>query len=180
MAEKIQKTAPSSSLKSKPDEDPTFFYGKTLYSWKSIIRPFGQKSRQFYLRVILLSFVIGVILFFFEGIAPVIVLASVLFLIFILPLRTGGEVENKITQIGLVIGKDIIPWNQLISYWFEKKGEYFYLCFETVGVLGVISLQIPENAKERVGEIIAKRLPLKIRRRSFLERLTKLIERSFY
>ena len=56
---------------------------KVLVSWQSMQKPFRERSKDFYSTVLVLAVLVAIVLFFIEGIMPVLVVAAIVFVLFI-------------------------------------------------------------------------------------------------
>lgn len=94
---------------------------KTVYSWKSEAMIYEEKSRDFYSTVLVFAILIGIVLFFIEGLMPVLLVAAVVFFIFVTMRRKPDVVENQIREDGIVSAGKFYPWEEVTSYWMEKR-----------------------------------------------------------
>ena len=57
---------------------------KVLFSWKAPMRPFKARDREFWITTIVIAVIFGFILFLIEGVMPVILIVSIIFLYYVL------------------------------------------------------------------------------------------------
>lgn len=147
---------------------------RILLEWKSIERPFKERGRDFYSTVLVLAVLIGIILFFIEGLMPVLLVASVVFVVFVMSKAQPRVVEHKITTRGIETERNKFWWSELIVFWFEEKWGY-----DLVHVLTArnwprqILLVLPESGeieKEKVKEVLGNYLPLEKPQDSWLDK----------
>lgn len=93
---------------------------KTLLSWKAPERPYQKRSQEFYKTAGSLAFLFAVILIFFKEWFLIIVIASILFLVYVLSNVPPNEIEHKITNKGIEIAQNKYNWNELGDYWFSN------------------------------------------------------------
>ena len=55
---------------------------KVLVSWKSLEKPIAKRGKDFYSTVLVLAVLVAIVLFFIEGIMPVLVVAAIVFVVF--------------------------------------------------------------------------------------------------
>jgi hypothetical protein len=95
---------------------------KELIRFTSEERTYQIKSRDFYSTILVLAVLIGIILFFIEGIMPVLLDAAVVFVIFALHRTPPGTVQHVISNKGITTGGAKYPWEDMDAFWFEEKG----------------------------------------------------------
>lgn len=104
---------------------------KAIISWKSPVRVFKARSRKYFVKVSLygLIFVLAAIAFgeyFLVG-----VILALVFVVFVLALAAPDTIEHKITNMGIVSGGKAFLWEDLDSFWFDKRGDDRLLVVET-------------------------------------------------
>ncbi len=136
-------TPPVASPAEKPVEE------KTLYSWKAPSRPFKRRDREFWTTVIAIAGVFGLILFLIEGVMPVILIISLIFLFYVLSTVPPEEVEHKITTYGFRLAEQLTPWENITRYWFTERFGIKIIVFETITIPGRLEF-VAENAEKEV------------------------------
>lgn len=96
---------------------------KTIISWKSPVRVFKARSKKYFTKVALygLIFVLAAIAFgefFLVG-----VIIAVVFVVYVLATAAPEMIEHKITGMGIISGGRPFLWEELDSFWFDKRGE---------------------------------------------------------
>jgi len=104
-------------------EKTRFEEEKELIRWSSEERLHQKKSREFYSTIMVLAVLIGIILFFIEGVMPVLLDAAVVFVIFALSRTPPGMVEHVVSNKGIPSGGGKYVWGDMNSFWFEDKDE---------------------------------------------------------
>jgi len=104
---------------------------KVLFSWKAPSRPFKNRNREFFTTILSIAALLGIIFFLIEGVMPVLVIVSAVFLIFVLSSVPPQEVEYEITNKNVVIGGKKYPLRQISRFWLAKRFGYDLLVFET-------------------------------------------------
>lgn len=132
---------------------------KVLFVWRAQARPFKKRSREFYVTAIAIASVVGLILFLAEGAMPVILLAALIFLYYILNSVEPGQIENKITTRGIRVADKLTEWPQLIRFWFAERFNTNLLVFESAGILGRIELVIEKKDQEKLRSVLSEYLP---------------------
>src|SRR3990167_8731884 len=96
---------------------------KAIVSWKSPVRIFKARSKKYFTKVALygLIFVLAAIAFgefFLVG-----VIIAVVFVVYVLATVAPQVIEHKITNMGIISGGRAFLWEELDSFWFDKKGD---------------------------------------------------------
>ncbi|OGD92854.1 hypothetical protein A2697_05265 [Candidatus Curtissbacteria bacterium RIFCSPHIGHO2_01_FULL_41_44] len=96
---------------------------KAIISWKSPERIFKARSKKYFTKVALygLIFVLAAIAFgefFLVG-----VIIAVVFVVYVLATVAPHVIEHKITNMGIISGGRAFLWEELDSFWFDKRGD---------------------------------------------------------
>ncbi len=103
----------------------------TIISWKSPVRVFKARSRQYFVKVGLYGLVFILAAIAFGEFLLVGVILAVIFLVYVLASIAPETIEHRITNMGVVSGGKAFLWDDLDSFWFEKKGEDRLLVVQT-------------------------------------------------
>lgn len=131
---------------------------KDLVVWTAPSRPFQRRSKDFYTSLVAVAGLVGVVLFIIEGIMPVILVISAVFLFYVLSTIPPGDIEYKITDQGIKIGDSKTPWELLGRYWFVARGGSEILVVETSRVPGRMELVIDLAKKDEIQKALDKYL----------------------
>src|SRR3989338_5764189 len=104
---------------------------KSIISWKSPVRVFKARSQKYFVKVALygLIFILAAIAFgefFLVG-----VILAIMFVVYVLATHAPQTIEHKITNMGIISGGRAFLWEELDSFWFDKKGDDRLLLVET-------------------------------------------------
>src|SRR3989304_8957067 len=94
---------------------------KDLFSWHAPARPFKRRDREFWVSVIAIAAVVGFIFYIIEGIMPVLLLISLVFLFYILSTVPPEQIEYKVTSWGVKIADKRTDWEAISRFWFSKR-----------------------------------------------------------
>ena len=131
---------------------------KELFAWKAPARPFKRRDRQFWVTVIAIAVVFGMISFLAEGVMPVIVIISVIFLYYVLSTVEPETVTFSITTWGIKIVDKLNPYGNLNRFWFTRRFNDMLLIFETTTFPGRLEVIINPKDKEKIKTILKKYL----------------------
>jgi len=143
---------------------------KDLFVWTAPTRPFKRRDREYYVTLIAIAGIVGLVLFLVEGFMPVILIVSLVFLYYILNTVEPGNVEYKITNFGLKIGETKIPWLGLGRYWFSRRFDSDLLIIETANLPGRLELVIFGRDKEKIRKVLGNYLNEEALPPSFLDK----------
>lgn len=132
---------------------------KDLFSWRAPSRPFKRRDREFWVSVIAIAAVVGFIFYVIEGIMPVLLLVSLVFLFYILSTVAPEEIEYKITTWGVRVADKTTDWDSIRRFWFSRRLEADLLVFSTFNLPGRLELVINVKDKSALKKVIATHVP---------------------
>jgi hypothetical protein len=131
---------------------------KMLFSWMEAARPFKKRDRDFWVTIIVIVSISGLILFLVEGFMPVILIISIVFLYYILNTVEPGSIEYKITNKGVKVAEKINDWSTLNRFWFTRRFNNDLLVFEANTLGGRLELVINPRDKDKIRKELSKYL----------------------
>lgn len=146
-----QEQPPRQQTKKAPEE-------KTLFSWSAPSRPFKPRSRDFYVKVVSMAILFGVVLFIIDGIMPVLLIVALLFLFYVLSTVKPEDIEYKLTNRGIYIADRRTDWDTLGRFWFVSRMGADLLAIEASNITGRLEIMVPDSDRDKVEEIIGKYL----------------------
>jgi hypothetical protein len=156
---------------------------KTVYSWKSEAMIFAQKSRDFYSTVLVFAVLIGIVLFFIEGLMPVLMVAAVVFFIFVSMRRQPDIIENAIREDGLSSGEKSYAWSEVSSYWIEKREGRDVVRVMMRNWPWHLAMVLPQNAKNidvaHVRKILDDHVPMIVPEMTGTDRFIEWFKKRF-
>jgi len=132
---------------------------KDLFYWKAPARPFKRRDRQFWMTLIAIAGVFGLILFLVEGAMPVILIISLVFLFYVLSTVEPEEIEYKITNKGVKIADKRTDLGDLTRFWFSRRFNSELLVFETAVLPGRLEMVIISKDREAIRKTLSAYLP---------------------
>jgi len=147
---------------------------KTLLEWEAPERAFKKRDKDFWITAISILVLFSVVLIFIKEFFLIVALVSVLFLYYVLSTVTPQIIKYKITNRGIHFGEANYNWDILLRFWFRKSLNVELLEFETnLRLPRQISLVINETDKDKIKEIILKKLPLVESSPNFVDKMAK-------
>jgi Ca2+/Na+ antiporter len=150
------------------------FEERTLFEWEAAERSFKKRDKDFWITVLAILILVGVILFFIKEFFLIIALISVLFLYYVLSTVPPQKIKNKITNRAIYFGELRYEWNLLLRFWFKDSLDSHLMEFETnLRFPRQVSMVINFEDKEKLKEIVIKKIPLIESSPTFVDKLTK-------
>ncbi len=128
---------------------------KDIFSWKAPGRPFKRRDRDFWITLLAIVAVVSLVLYIIEGIIPVILAISLLFLFYILSTVKPEKIEYRITNRGVKIADKRTDWALMTRFWFSRRFESELLVFEMVTIPGRLELVINPKDKDGLRKALA-------------------------
>ena len=115
------KTTPPAATASLNQDQPSDrpLQKKLLLEWAAPVRPYRQINKEVFSTILAGAFLLGVILFFIDGAMPVIALASILFLLYVMGTVPPHQVTHTITTWGIESENNSWPWEIMARYWIK-------------------------------------------------------------
>jgi hypothetical protein len=149
---------------------------KVKFEWESAERSYKKRDKDFWITVISILVLTSVILFFIKEFFLIIALMSALFLYYVLSTVPPQKLKYKITNRGIYFGETRYEWELLSRFWMTKSLDSEMIHFETLlRFPKQISLVINLEDKDKIKEIVIKKLPLIEESPNFLDKLTKKV-----
>jgi hypothetical protein len=170
---KDQKFESQSTLNSEPQavvvrREPE----RDLVAWTAPARSFKRRDRQFYVTTFAIAGIVSLVLFLAEGIMPVILIISLVFLYYVLSTVQPENVEYKVTTKGIKIAGKLTEWQYLNRYWFSDRFDNELMVVDTVLLPGRIEFVINEGVKEKLKKEVSAYIPYEEVPPSGLDRVT--------
>lgn len=131
---------------------------KILFSWKAQGRPFKRRSREFWIKAIAISGIGGLILFIIEGLMPVVLIISLVFLFYVLSTVEPEGIQYSITNRGVKIEDKRTDWQLLTRFWFGQRMGSSLLVFEMTVLPGRLELVIDSKDKKAIKKVLSNYL----------------------
>lgn len=151
---------------------------RDLVKWTAPARPFKRRDRQFYVTTFAMAGIVSLVLFFAEGVMPVILIISLVFLYYVLSTVEPENVEYKITNKGVKISGKLTQWQYLTRFWFSKRFDTELLVIESVLLPGRIEFVISPEIKEKLKKEISAYIPFEEVPASGLDRITGWVAKT--
>jgi hypothetical protein len=158
----IEEEAKPVVVRNEPERD--------LAVWTAPARPFKKRNRSFYISLIAIAGIVGLILFLVEGFMPVVLIIALIFLFYVLSTVEPEDIEYKITNRGIKITDKKTEWNRCVRFWFTKRFDNELLVIEIVTIPGRLEMVINPVDKDQIKKALLTYLPEEEASPSFLDR----------
>ena len=147
---------------------------KTLFEWTAPERSYQKRDRDFWVTAVSILVLVSIIFIFVKEFFLIIALVSVLFLYYVLATVPPGMIRSKITNRAVYFGEARYEWQTLERFWFKTSLSSQLLMIGTrLAFPRQITMVINLPDKEKIKEIIIKRIPLLESPPNFTDKLTK-------
>lgn len=147
---------------------------RVLMEWTAAERAFKRRDRDFWITAIAILILVSVILIFVKEFFLIIALGSLLFLYYVMSTVPPGEAKYKITNRAIYFGEVQYYWDILEKFWFKSSLSSEMVHFGTLlRFPRAVSLVIRPEDKEKIKELVIKRIPLIENPPNFVDKLTK-------
>lgn len=145
---------------------------RDLVVWTAPSRPFKRRGRKFYVTAFSMAGIVSLVVFLAEGIMPVILIISLVFLYYVLSTVQPENIEYKITNKGFKIAGRETGWQSVLRFWFSSRSGSEILVFGLVTIPGRIEMIIHSEIKEKLKKEISAYVPYEEVLPSTLEKVT--------
>ena len=104
---------------------------KTIISWKSPVTVFKPRNKKFFVKVGLYGLVAILAAVAFSEFFLVGVIIAIVFVAYVLALSEPEVIEHRINNMAIVSGGRAFLWEELDSFWFDKRGDERLLVVQT-------------------------------------------------
>jgi hypothetical protein len=104
---------------------------KSIISWKSPVRTFKQRSNKFFTKVGVFALIAILASIAFQEFVLVGVIIALVFMVYVLATAIPDKIEHRINNFGIVSGGKVFLWEDLDSFWFDKRGDERILIVQT-------------------------------------------------
>lgn len=141
-----------------------------LYSWEAPVRPFKKRNREFFTTVLTVAGLVGLILFFIDGIFPLLVIGALVFLVYVFSTIAPENVIHQITNRGIIFGGSRTYWDEVVRFWFTSRFGSELLVFDTTKVMSRVEMVINPEEREKIQKILEDYVPFEEAAPNFMDK----------
>lgn len=154
---------------------------KTLLAWTGPGRPFRKRGKQFFLTAILIALLVEIILFLFSQYLLMLVVASLVFLSFVMAIVAPRDFHYRISSEGITVEDHSYLWFELYDFYFKKRDNIDILHIRTKDFIpGELTMTLGEIDREHIKTILLHYLPYReVVKATFMEKSGDWLARNF-
>lgn len=159
------------------DYDPV----RELYSWQAPARPHMSRGRSFYTTVATLIILLSCIALFFQEWLLIGAMIAFGFLVYVLNFVAPADIAYRLSTQGITIGEHFYHWEELDSFWFEKKGDQHLMYVLTrFRFPGMLIMVLGESNQDQAKRVAATYLPFReIPPKSQMDKWSEALQKYF-
>ena len=149
------------AVKTKPQakhEKPLVEQEEIILTWLAPSRPFKRRNKDFYVTLIAIAAIVGLIVFLIDGWLPVILIISLVFLFYVMSSVEPEATKHGVTTWGVRVGGDLIDWIDLGRFWFSRRFDNDLLILEANVLGGRIELVVNPKDKTKIEKVLSRYL----------------------
>lgn len=104
---------------------------KSIISWKSPVRVFKARSNKYFTKVGVYALILILLAIAFSEFVLVGVIIALVFMVYVLATAIPEKIEHRINNLGIISGGRVFLWEDLDSFWFDKRGDERLLMVQT-------------------------------------------------
>ncbi len=153
----------------------------TLLSWEAPGRPFQKRSKEYFMNILVISLLVGIILFLFSQYLLMVVVAALVFLSFALSSVPPHNFHYKITSEGIKVEDYFFLWEELYDFRFKREHGQEVLIISTKAYLpGELLITLGEMHTDHVKSVMLGFLPYReYVKPDFMEKAGTWLEKNF-
>lgn len=136
------------------DREPKKQPEKELLSWSAPERPFKRRNREFYVTLIAIAGIVGLVLFLIDGWAPVVLIIAAVFLFYVMSTVEPSNILYRVSTSGIEVAGKLTKWEDLGRFWFMKRFDSELLVVETSSFPHRMELVVDQDKKVKLQKIL--------------------------
>jgi hypothetical protein len=154
---------------------------ETILEWTAPGRPFKKKGKQYYLTSLLIVLLVEVILFLFHQYMLMLLIASLLFVTFVLATIPPRDFKYRISTEGITVEDHFFLWQELYDFYFKKREGVDVVHVRTHSFIpGELTLTLGEITREQMRSALLPYLPFReVVRSTFMEKSGDWLTKNF-
>ena len=149
---------------------------RVLIEWIAPERAFKTREKDFWITAVSILVLVAVIFIFIKEFFLVVALGSLLFLYYVLSTVPPANINYKITNRGIYFGESHYYWDTLEKFWLKPSLSTEMIHFGTIlRFPRTVSLVIKAADKDKIKDMVVKRLPYVESSPNFVDKLTEWV-----
>lgn len=133
---------------------------KQIIEWESYDRPHKTWTKEFYSTVVVIAFLVSVILFFIEGVMPVVVVWALVFMIWSMNRVEPKLTKTTLTTWGIRSADRLYLYRDMDNFWFETKWSTRLLRVNLNGTPWHVVFVIDPKEENKIKDQVVRFVPM--------------------
>lgn len=147
---------------------------KSLLIWQAPVRPFKKRDKEFFTTVAAIAFLVCVILLFIKEWLGIAVVASLVFVGYVLATVEPEKTEHEITTRGVKTGDKLYKWEELNRFWFSDKWGQTILNIDTkLRFPSRLIMLLNDQPQDKIKQMLSRYLQFEEPEVTFMDRSAK-------
>lgn len=152
---------------------------KVLYTWKAPTRPFKKRDKEFWVTVIAIVFLVGLILFFVKEWFLIAAIISLTFVYYVLSTVPPEEIECSLTNKGIRYAGQLQGWEMFFRFWFANRyGQRMVNLDMRTGLVGRLSVMVGNGEEKKIRETLLKYLVEETPKPTFMDNASDWLQKK--
>ena len=154
---------------------------ETILEWSAPGRPFRKRGKQYYLTSLLIMLLVEVILFLFSQYLLMLVVASLVFVAFVLNTVAPSNFKYRMSTEGITVEDHFFLWQELYDFYFKKKEGIDVVHVRTHSFIpGELTLTLGDIDREHIKSALLPYLPYReFVKPTFMDKSADWLTRNF-
>lgn len=131
---------------------------RKLMEFEAYDRPHKVWTKEFYSSVIVIAFLVSVILYFIEGMMPVVVIWALVFMLWAMAKTVPKMIKTEITSWGLKTLDKTYRFEEMTNFWFETKWGSRLMRINLTGLPWHLVVVIDPKVEEELKKLVSERV----------------------
>jgi len=133
-----------------------------LLTWEANDRPTKVWSKEFYSSVIVIAFLVSVILYFIEGIMPVLVVCALVFMMWSMNKTEPKKVKYELLPQGLKTVDKLYTFDEMDFFWVENKWGHVVLRINLIEAPWHIVIVVDPGLESELKNLMSQAVPYQV------------------
>jgi len=150
---------------------------QSLLKWTAPERPFKKRDKEFFTTVAAIAVLLAIIFLFIKEWMAIGVIASLVFVGYVLATVEPEKTEHEITTRGVVTGGRLYKWEELRGFWFSEKWKSQLLNIDTnIRFPGRLMMLLSTAKQTEIKKILEKYVQFEEPEETFMDRSAKWLQ----
>lgn len=144
-----------------------------LFEWSAMDRPHKVWSKDFFSTVIVMAFLVSVIMFFIEGILPVMVVWAIVFMLWSTNRVQPQKTDYSLTNWGLRMKEGVFRYEEMRLFWLEDRWGSRVLRVFVNRLPWQLVIVVDKDDEDEIKRLMVKNVPYEVPVPSAMDKVVK-------